>query len=41
MNTNTLLFCSFLEYVLLYLDNNVDEGCDHLQIEKVQSASGC
>ena len=37
MKTDTLVF---LEYVLLFLDDNMDEGCEYFSNSK-RSASGC
>ena len=31
-----MLFCLFLEYVLLYLDDKVDEELNNFQIAKIQ-----
>ena len=40
MNTDTLVALLFLEHVLLFLDDNVNEECDQFSNSK-SSASGC
>ena len=40
MNTDTCSFAYFLEYVLLFLNDNVDEGFEKISNSK-RSVSGC
>ena len=41
MNTDTCSFAYFLEYALLFLDDNVDEECEKFSNSKSSGSGYC